>query len=58
VENHKFQYLYPEGDDFHFMNKTFEQIFLNKNILDSPDLLKEGENVMVSINTETELPYQ
>jgi translation elongation factor P/translation initiation factor 5A len=30
VENHKFQYLYPEGDDFHFMNKTFEQIFLNK----------------------------
>jgi elongation factor P len=29
---------------------------LNKNILDSPDLLKEGENVMVSINTETDLP--
>jgi elongation factor P len=20
VENHKYQYLYPEGDDFHFMN--------------------------------------
>jgi elongation factor P len=36
--------------------ETFEQISLNKNILDSPDLLKEGENVMVSINTETELP--
>jgi elongation factor P len=29
---------------------------LNKNILDSPGLLKEGENVMVSINTETDLP--
>jgi elongation factor P len=57
VENHKFQFLYPEGDDFHFMNtENFEQISLNKNILDSPDLLKEGENVMVSINTETELP--
>jgi elongation factor P len=56
VENHKYQYLYPEGEDFHFMNtETFEQISLNKNILDSPDLLK-GENVMVSINTETELP--
>jgi elongation factor P len=51
VENHKYQYLYPEGEDFHFMNtETFEQISLNKNILDSPDLLKEGENVMVSIN--------
>jgi elongation factor P len=57
VENHKYQYLYPEGEDFHFMNtETFEQISLNKKILDSPDLLKEGENVMVSINTETELP--
>ena len=57
VENHKFQFLYPEGDEFHFMNtETFEQISLNKNILDSPDLLKEGENVMVSINTETDLP--
>jgi elongation factor P len=20
VENHKYQYLYPEGEDFHFMN--------------------------------------
>lgn len=57
VENHKFQFLYPEGDDFHFMNaETFEQITLNKNILDSPGLLKEGENVMISINTETDLP--
>jgi elongation factor P len=49
VENHKYQYLYPEGEDFHFMNTEMEQqISLN-------NLLKEGENVMVSINTETEL---
>ncbi len=57
VETHTFQYLYKEGEDFHFMNnETFEQITLNKNILDAPDLLKEGENVMVQINTETDLP--
>ncbi len=57
VENHKFQFLYPEGELFHFMNvESFEQISLNKAILDSPDLLKEGENVMISINTETDLP--
>lgn len=57
VETHTFQYLYPEGDEFHFMNaETFEQISLNKNILDAPDLLKEGTNVMVQINTETDLP--
>jgi elongation factor P len=36
--------------------ESYEQISLNKNILDAPDLLKEGENVMISINTETDLP--
>ena len=57
VETHKFQYLYAEGTDFHFMNtETFEQITLPKDALDSPELLKEGENVMVQINAETELP--
>lgn len=57
VETHTFQFLYPEGDDFHFMNtETYEQISMNKNILDAPDLLKEGTNVMVQINTETDAP--
>ncbi|MBK0368416.1 elongation factor P [Flavobacterium agrisoli] len=57
VETHTYQYLYAEGDQFHFMNnESFEQITLNKNILDAPDLLKEGTNVMVQINTETDLP--
>ena len=57
VETHTFQYLYAEGDEFHFMNgESFEQISLNKNILDAPGLLKEGTNVMIQINTETDLP--
>ncbi|APA00528.1 MULTISPECIES: elongation factor P [Flavobacterium] len=57
VETHTYQYLYAEGDQFHFMNnESFEQITLNKSILDAPDLLKEGTNVMVQINTETDLP--
>lgn len=57
VETHTYQYLYAEGDVFHFMNtETYEQISLNKNVLDSPELLKEGTNVMVQINTETDLP--
>src|SRR5690606_9900379 len=57
VETHTFQFLYAEGNDFHFMNtETFEQITLNKDILDAPELLKEGTNVMVQINTETEMP--
>jgi elongation factor P len=57
VETHTFQYLYAEGNDFHFMNnESFEQITLNKSVLDTPDLLKEGTNVMIQINAETEAP--
>jgi elongation factor P len=57
VETHTFQYLYAEGDDFHFMNtESFEQITLNKKVLDNPGLLKEGTNVMIQINAETEAP--
>ena len=57
VETQNFQYLYAEGDQFHFMNTdSYEQITLDKKVLDAPDLLKEGTVVMVQINTETELP--
>ncbi len=57
VETHKYQFLYPEGDQFHFMHtETYEQISLLRDILDAPDLLKEGEVVMVIVNTETDLP--
>ncbi len=57
VETHTFQYLYAEGDKFHFMNnESFEQITLDKKVLDAPDLLKEGTNVIIQINAETEAP--
>jgi len=57
VETHKFQYLYPEGDVFHFMNvEDYNQIRLNKAAIDNPDLLKEGEVVTVIINSEDQMP--
>jgi elongation factor P len=57
VETHKFQYLYNEGDTFHFMNtEDYTQITLEKNILEASDLMKEGEIVTVLINTEDGLP--
>lgn len=57
VETHKFQYLYAEGDQYNFMNtESFEQITINRNALDAADLMKEGSEVMVQINTETDLP--
>ena len=57
VETHKFQYLYNDGDTFHFMNTAdYSQIELKKAVLDSPDLMKEGEVVTVLINTEDNSP--
>jgi elongation factor P len=57
VETHKFQYLYPEGDQFHFMNvEDYNQITINKAAIDNPGLLKEGELVTVIINSEDEMP--
>jgi len=57
VETHKFQYLYPEGDHFHFMNiEDYNQIMINKNAIETPDLMKEGEIVTVIINSEDEMP--
>lgn len=57
VETHKFQFLYNDGDIFHFMNTDdYNQIELQKVSLDSPDLLKEGEVVTVLINSEDNSP--
>ena len=51
------QFLYSEGDTFHFMNNDdYNQISIEKNILDRPDLMKEGEVVSISINTEDGIP--
>ncbi len=57
VETRKYQYLYPEGDTFHFMNTSdYNQITLQKEALDAPDLLKEGEVVTIIIRADDELP--
>jgi elongation factor P len=57
VETHTFNFYMLKVHEFYFMNtESFEQITLNKDVLDAPDLLKEGTNVMVQINTETDLP--
>ncbi|MFY0714372.1 elongation factor P [Seonamhaeicola sp. NFXS20] len=57
VETHKFQYLYNEGETYHFMNtEDYSQIELQKTTLDSPDLMKEGEVVTVLINSEDGMP--
>lgn len=57
VETHKFQYLYKEGETFHFMNQEdYTQITLEKTALDAPELMKEGEVVTIIINAEDDMP--
>ncbi|WBX74944.1 elongation factor P [Tenacibaculum ovolyticum] len=57
VETHKFQYLYKEGETFHFMNQVdYSQITLEKSALDAPELMKEGEVVTIIINSEDDMP--
>jgi elongation factor P len=57
VETRSYQFLYAEGETYHFMNTDdYNQITLQKNTLDAPDLLKEGEVVTILFNTEDSMP--
>ena len=57
VEIHKYQFLYNDNDEYHFMNiDDYNQISLNKTIIDNAELMKEGEMVSISINTEDNTP--
>jgi elongation factor P len=55
VERHPYQYLYFDGEVFHFMHQeTFEQIGINAKQVDRADFMKESEVVTVVINADTE----
>ena len=57
VETHKFQFLYNDGEYYHFMNvEDYTQIRLTESVLDMPQLMKEGEMVTILINTEDNMP--
>jgi len=57
VETRSYQFLYAEGETYHFMNTDdYNQITLQESSLDAPDLLKEGEIVTILFNTEDSMP--
>ncbi len=57
VEKKAFQFLYKDDSGYNLMNnETFEQIVLGDEMIDAPQFLKDGSEVFVFINTETELP--
>jgi elongation factor P len=55
VERRPYQYLYPDDMGFHFMHlETYEQVRLNKELLENTDLLKEGQPVEIVFHADTE----
>ena len=57
VERKNYQYLYKDDTGYSFMDsETFEQITVTENMVDAPQFLKDGQEVSVLINTETDLP--
>ena len=54
VEKRAHQYLYNDSSGYHFMdNSSFEQITINRAIINHPEFLIEGMEAEISIHTET-----
>ena len=57
VETSKYQFLYSDAENFHFMNNDdYNQIIIDLKLLENSDFLKEGEFVNISINSENQMP--
>src|SRR6266498_4042737 len=57
VEKRPYQFLYKDDTGYNFMNtETFEQVSLQEKMVDAPQFLKDGQEVSILINTETDLP--
>jgi translation elongation factor P len=57
VEKKPYQYLYKDDTGYSFMDtETYEQITVPANMVDAPQFLKDGQEVSVLINGETDQP--
>ncbi len=57
VEKKPYQYLYKDDTGYSFMDtETFEQITVAETMIDAPKFLKDGQEVSVLINGETDQP--
>lgn len=57
VEKRPYQYLYKDDTGFNLMDvSSFEQIVINENMVEHPELFKDGQECFVMVNTETETP--
>ncbi|HYW96547.1 MAG TPA: elongation factor P [Bacteroidales bacterium] len=57
VERRPYQFLYTDDLGFHFMHlETFEQISIEKEMVENADLYKEGQEVEIVYHADTETP--
>jgi len=57
VERRTYQYLYPDDMGFNFMdNETYDQVSIQKEMIENSDLLKEGSNVEILFHAEKNTP--
>lgn len=57
IERRKHQYLFTDDIGYHFMDvETFEQLPIQEELINAPQLLKEGQEVEIMFHAETEKP--
>jgi elongation factor P len=57
VERKDYQFLYKDDSGYNFMDtESFEQIALQENLVDAHQFLKDGQEVTVLMNTESDTP--
>lgn len=57
VERRKYQYLYKDEAGYNFMDQeTFDQINLDDKLVEGADLMKEGQEVEILVNADSETP--
>ena len=57
IENRSYQFLYKEGEGYHFMNTSnYEQIYIDGKMIQKPEFIKEGDVSTIIFHAEEELP--
>lgn len=57
IEYRPHQYLYEEGNGYYFMHTdTFEQVLIEKSLVEKPEFLREGMEVVIIFHADEEAP--
>lgn len=57
IEHRPYQFLYAEGNGFHFMHTdTYEQVFIDKVLVEKPEFLREEMICTIMYHADEEIP--